>query len=107
MGGRLRVLLPGRLAFTDGYMSHAAEKRPIRRSAVPSGSSALPANFCPVSGCGEFARFSEDFGEPVREPVEAVACIAIWKGAAEHFEHMLRSAQGIDYPAETSAKRCK
>ena len=74
---------------------------------APSGSSALPANLCPVSGCGEFARFRDDFREPVRESVEVVAGIAVWEGAAEHFKHMLRSDQGIDYSTETSAKRCK
>src|SRR5262249_7112405 len=70
-------------------------------------SSALPANLCPVSGCVEFARFSDDFREAIREPVEAGACITVWEGTSEHCNRMLGSDQGIDYPTETSAKRCK
>ena len=38
---------------------------------------ALVANLCPVVWCLEFAGFGDDFGEAIREPVEAAAGIAV------------------------------
>ena len=62
-----------------------------------SGLPTLPANLCPLSGSGEFARFADNLGEPVGEAVEASAGWAMWQHAAEHLEHMLSCQHGINY----------
>jgi len=36
------------------------------------------ANLCPLCGGGEFASLGEDFGEPIRNAVEAAPRRAIW-----------------------------
>jgi hypothetical protein len=57
--------------------------RPFKRrwetkGEILGGLSALAANLCPFSGCRELAGFTEDFGEPVGEAVEATARSAVW-----------------------------
>jgi hypothetical protein len=47
-------------------------------SAITYGLPTLPANLCPFSGRRELARFSEDFGEAVGEPVKAKARSTVW-----------------------------
>ncbi len=44
----------------------------------------------------EFANSGEDFGEAIREPIEATARMAIRKGTAEHFHHVLSGEHGIN-----------
>src|ERR1041385_2801524 len=37
-----------------------------------------PANLCPFSKCGEFARFDNYLGEAIGKPVETTARGAVW-----------------------------
>ena len=46
------------------------------------------------SGGFEFAHLGEDLCEPVREPVEAIALVAVWERAAEDLQRMLGSLAG-------------
>ena len=68
-----------------------------------SESSALAANLCPFSGCRELAGFTEDFGEPVGEAVEATARSVVWQRPAKHLEHMLSAEQRIDQTLEAGS----
>ena len=67
--------------------------------------SALPANLCPFSGRGDFARFRDDLGEPIGEPVEATARSTVRQSTTEHFQYMLSAEQAIDHAAEAYSKR--
>src|ERR1700741_1876335 len=69
-----------------------------------TGLPTLPANRCPFSWCRELARFTEDFGEAVRESVEATARSSVWQRPTKHLEHMLSSEQRIEHSVEASSK---
>ena len=43
---------------------------------------------CPFSGRRELARFGNDFGKPVGEPVEVATRSSVWQRPAEHLEHI-------------------
>jgi hypothetical protein len=62
------------------------------------------ANLCLLSGWVEFADFREDFGEPIRESVEAVLRSAVRQGTTEHLDGMLSKQQRIDYTVQTAAQ---
>lgn len=51
-----------------------------------------------------FARFGDDPGEPVGEPVEATARNAVGQRTTEHLQHMLGSEQRIKHPGKASPK---
>ena len=44
----------------------------------------------------EGAKFCNELGEPVGEPVEATAGYAVRQRTTEHFQHMLSREQGIN-----------
>jgi hypothetical protein len=56
------------------------------------------------SGGFEFAYFGKDFCEPAREPVKAIAPVAVWERAAEDLQRMLGSPEGIDEAVEAGPK---
>ena len=60
-------------------------------TAAPSGLRALPANLCPGLAGTEALCDGDDFCESVGESVEARAGGAVWQGAAEHLQHMVRA----------------
>jgi len=60
---------------------------------------------CPGPRPGEFASFRDDFREPVRKWVEAVANVDVLERAAEHFKPMLSNDEGVDDAIETGSRR--
>jgi hypothetical protein len=51
----------------------------------------LTGQSLPMLRVSKFARFAEDLGEAVGEPIEATTRRAVEQGAAEHLQHMLSS----------------
>lgn len=67
---------------------------PLRRFCETTGfdpETHLFGFFSILLGRGKFARFDDDFGEPIGESVEATARSAVGQCAAEHLQHMLSS----------------
>ena len=60
--------------------------------------------FLPTFRASRVARFDEDFGETVGEPVEATARSTVWQRQTKHFEHMLSSEQRIEHSTEVCSK---
>ncbi len=54
------------------------------------------ANLCPLSIWFEFAGFRDDFGQSVRELVEAMLRSAVRQRTPEHLDGMLSEQQRID-----------
>src|SRR3954470_24492723 len=63
------------------------------------------ANLCPLSGWIEFARFDEDFGEPIGELIETMFGSAVRQRTTEHLDGMLGEQQRIDDTVQTAAWR--
>ena len=63
------------------------------------------ANLCPLSVGIEFAGFGQDFGQSIRESIEAMLRRAVWQRATEHFDGMLSEQQRVDDAFQTTARR--
>ena len=68
-----------------GWIDRVLPDKKSRRATI-----GLTGHLCPFSGCGELARFPEDFGEAVGEAVEATARMSIGKGSQYALDWKLR-----------------
>src|ERR1700674_1921298 len=70
-----------------------------------SGLSPYTANLCPLSVWFELAGFRNDFGQSVRELVEAMLRSSARQRAPEHLDGMLSEQQRIDDTVQAAARR--
>jgi hypothetical protein len=70
-----------------------------------SEKSPYTANLCPLSGWFELPGFPNDFGQSVREVVEAMLRRAVRQRTPEHLDGMLSEQQRIDDTIQSAARR--